>query len=87
MAIKRNYTCTNCASENIVKNGKRPNGQQKYHCKNCGVYRTIEPKVKYTEEKRQEIIKVYQERASMRGIKRIYGTARETLSGWLKKTS
>ena len=87
MTIKYVYTCTNCGSENIVKNGTRPDGQQKYHCKDCGVYRTLNPKVKYTEEKKQEIIRAYQERSSMRGIKRIYGTARETLSGWLKKRS
>ena len=85
MAITKVYRCTNCKSENIVKNGKNAYGQQMYHCKNCGVYRTLNPKVRYTEEKKQEIIRTYQERASMRGIQRIYGTCRETLCRWLKK--
>ena len=87
MAIIHIYKCTNCKSENIIKNGKRPDGQQKYHCKDCGIYRTLNPKVWYTEDKKQEIIRAYKERSSMRGIKRIYGTAVQTLSGWLKKRS
>ena len=33
--------CTNCKSENIVKNGKTKTGQQKYHCKDCKCYRTL----------------------------------------------
>ena len=44
------------------------------------------PKVKYTEERKEEIINTYHERASMRGIQRIFGTAPATLSGWLKKS-
>ena len=32
----------------------------------------------------EEIINAYHERASMRGIQRIYGTAPATLSNWLK---
>lgn len=44
------------------------------------------PKVKYTEERKEEIINTYHERASMRGIQRIFGTAPATLSNWLKKS-
>ena len=79
--------CTNCGSENIVKNGKRPNGQQKYHCKACAAYRTINPIVKYPEEKKEEILRAYQERSSMRGIRRIYGVSLPTFSNWLKKST
>jgi insertion element IS1 protein InsB len=85
MAIVREYTCRDCGSKNIVKNGKSKYGQQKYHCKDCNAYKVLEPKQKYTEERKDEIIRAYQERSSMRGIQRIYGTCRKTLSGWLKK--
>ena len=44
------------------------------------------PKVKYTEERKEEIINTYHERASMRGIQRIFGTAPATLNNWIKKS-
>jgi len=85
MTIVKTYQCRVCGSENILKNGKTPYGQQKYYCKDCKAHKILEPKQKYTEEKREEIIRAYQERGSMRGIQRIYGTCRDTLSDWLKK--
>jgi len=39
----------------------------------------------YTEERREEIIKAYQERSSMRGLTRTFGVARNTVKDWLKK--
>lgn len=85
MAIVKTYKCRACASENIVKNGKTKQGQQKYYCKDCKSHKLLELKPKYTEAKKEEIIRAYQERGSMRGIQRIYGTCRDTLSTWLKK--
>jgi len=38
-----------------------------------------------TEEKKELIINVYQERCSMRGIERTFGVLRRTLSAWLKE--
>ena len=34
--VTRIITCYHCDSENIVKNGKAPNGKQKYLCHECG---------------------------------------------------
>jgi transposase-like protein len=85
MGIVYEYTCRVCESKNIVKNGNTKYGQQKYHCKDCNAYKVLEPIQKYTEEKKEEIIRAYQERPSMRGIQRIYGTCREALANWLKK--
>jgi transposase-like protein len=45
----------------------------------------LEPKVAYSEERKSEILKAYEERPSMRGIERIFGVTRQTLSSWLKK--
>jgi len=78
------YKCTHCGSENIVKNGTC-NGQQKYHCKDCNCYRTLDPIVKYSEEKKDEILKAYEERASLRGVHRIFGVSVTALLGWIKK--
>ena len=87
MGIVKAYQCRVCGSENILKNGKTPYGQQKYYCKDCKSHKILEPKQKYTDEKREEIIKAYQERGSQRGIQRIFGVSRPTLSSWIKKVS
>jgi insertion element IS1 protein InsB len=83
MTIK--YKCRKCNSEKLQKNGKTPAGRQKFHCKNCNFYSTLEPFLKYTEEKKEEIIRAYQERSSLRGVQRIFGLSRTTLLDWLKK--
>ncbi len=78
-------SCTQCASTNIVKNGQDYKGSQKFHCHDCGAWGTLNPSVPYTQERQAEILRAYQERASMRGIQRIFGVARQTLARWLKQ--
>jgi len=77
--------CTKCQSESIVKNGKTKAGRQKYHCKACNAYGTLNPSVRYTPERKAEILRAYHERSSMRGIERTFGVARQTLAKWLKE--
>ncbi len=77
--------CTKCQSENIVKNGKTKAGRQKYHCKACGAYGTLNPSVEYTAERKAEILRAYHERSSLRGIERTFGVARQTVAKWLKE--
>jgi insertion element IS1 protein InsB len=79
--------CTKCQSENIVKNGKTKAGKQKYHCKACNAYGTLCPSVQYTPERKAEILRAYHERASLRGIERTFGVARQTVAKWLKEKS
>jgi transposase-like protein len=80
------YECTSCASTNIVKNGKNRYGKQQFKCKDCGKQAVLNPSEKYSEEQKAQILATYQERPSMRGIQRIYGVSRNTLSSWLKKS-
>jgi IS1 family transposase len=40
---------------------------------------------RYTPERKEEILRAYQERSSMRGIRRTFGVARKTLARWLKQ--
>lgn len=80
------YHCRKCGSPNIVKNGHNQCGNPQYHSKDCGAYRTLKPKQRYTPEEREQILKVYQERASMRAIQRVYGVSRSTLANWIKKS-
>lgn len=38
------YKCRECSSSNIIKNGTNRCGNAQYHCKDCGIYRVLEPK-------------------------------------------
>jgi transposase-like protein len=79
------YSCPNCKSENIIKNGHGENGKQKFYCKDCKKWGRLEASPRYSDERIEEIIRAYYERSSMRGIERIFHVSRHTLSKWLKK--
>ncbi len=85
MPIIKTYVCRKCNSDNIKKNGKNRYGSQQYYCKDCRASGVLEPKIRYTEERKEEILKAYQERSSMRGLERTFKVARQTVAGWLKK--
>ena len=76
--------CPYCGSEHLVKNGKDYKGDQKFHCHDCQTYGTLDATGRYSPERKEEILRAYQERSSMRGIRRIFGVARKTLARWLK---
>ena len=77
--------CTRCNSNNIVMNGFTSAGKQKYHCRDCSCYRTLKTTQLYTEERKEEILRSYKERSSLRGTRRIYGVAVSTILRWLEK--
>ena len=80
------HRCRKCGSQNIVNNGHNRSGSQQYLCKDCRAIGVLTPKPpKYSPERREEILRAYQERPSMRGIRRIFGVSRKTLAIWIKK--
>jgi transposase-like protein len=79
--------CQHCGSEDIVRNGKAPNGKQKYRCKMCKKQSRENPTPHaYSEERRDEILRAYEERSSLRGIERTFGVSRTSVLGWMKKS-
>lgn len=79
-------TCCHLGSENIVRNGMTSNGKQRFLCKDCAKRSRQDPQPNgYTEEQREEILRAYQERSSLRGLARTFGVSRNTVSSWLKK--
>ncbi len=40
----------------------------------------------YDEARKAEILRAYDERASLRGVSRIFGVSRHTITSWLKKS-
>ena len=81
------HVCSACGGKNIKKNGTAPNGKQKFHCNDCKFYGVLNPEPVYSEDKREEIIRAYQDRASLRGVARIFDVARQTVARWIKKKS
>ena len=41
----------------------------------------------YTQERKEEILRAYQERSSLRGLRRTFGVSPTTVIGWLKKVA
>jgi transposase-like protein len=77
--------CRHCGSYDLQKNGRNKNGQQKYHCKTCHFYGTLNTKEQERAEKWHLVEKLQLERLSQRAISRITGISRSTIIKKLKK--
>ena len=79
-------TCVYCGSDKLVRNGHSSNGKQRYKCRSCNRQSRDNPQPNgYTQERREEILRAYQERSSLRGIERTFKVSRNTVSSWLLK--
>jgi len=80
--------CRFCQNDQVVKNGRYKNGVQNHLCRACGKQFRENPKPrKHPPEFREMILKAYQERMSLRGIRRAFGVAPKTVIEWAKKNS
>ena len=78
--------CPHCGSEELKRNGHAPNGKQKYSCRACKRQSRENPiPHAYPEERREEILRAYEERSSLRGIERTFGVSRGSVIAWIKK--
>ena len=57
--------CYHCGSDNLVKNGHDPKGKQRYFCKDCKRASLDNPDYGYSEAKKEEVLRVYQERPEL----------------------
>jgi transposase-like protein len=79
--------CYHCGSEKVHKHGKTSNGKQRFKCRSCGRSLRENPQGNgYDEERKEEILRAYHERASLRDLTRVFGVSRNTVSSWLKKS-
>jgi transposase-like protein len=79
--------CPHCGSEEVVRNGRSPTGKQKYRCKACKRQSREHPTPHaYPEERREEILRAYEERSSLRGLERTFGVSRVSVIAWIKKS-
>lgn len=79
--------CPHCRSDALVRNGRSPNGKQKYLCRGCQRQCRANPSPHaYPEERREEILQAYEERSSLRGLERTFGISRNSVIAWIKKS-
>ena len=79
--------CRHCGQTALIKYGIAPNGKQKYRCSRCRRQSRENPQHPgYFPERREEILRAYQERSSLRGLERTFGVSRSTVIRWLKKS-
>ena len=79
--------CPNCKSDKLVRNGRAPNGKQRYFCRACKRSSRENPAPHgYSNERKEEILRAYEERSSLRGIERTFGVSRYSVATWLKKS-
>src|SRR6266542_4256150 len=84
--VTMRITCRHCGSPDLTKYGIAPNGKQKYRCRTCGRQSRENPgSASYAPERKEEILRAYQERRSLRGLERTFGVARSTVISWLKQ--
>ena len=78
--------CQHCQSERLVRNGLAPDGRQRYLCRDCDRRSREQPRSNaYTEQEREQILRAYDERSSLRGLSRTFGVSRNTVTSWIKK--
>jgi transposase-like protein len=75
-----------CGSLNLRKNGRTRTGQQKFHCKNCNAYGTLDTKARERHLRGEAVARLHLERLSQRAIARTTGMSRTTIAGIVKKS-
>ena len=78
-------TCRRCGSTDLRKNGRTTSGQQKFHCKECNFYGTLDTKDNERAQRWAMVEKLHLERLSLRAIARTVGMSRTTITTRLKK--
>ena len=77
--------CRHCESRNLVRNGLAADGRQRYLCRDCGQRSREQPRPNaYSEQEREQILRAYDERSSLRGLSRTFGVSRNTVTAWIK---
>ncbi len=71
--------CRRCQSTKLRKNGHTKDGLQKFHCKDCNFYSTLETQHDKRAEQHKMIEKLSAERNSIRSIARATGLNKDTV--------
>lgn len=79
--------CRYCGGSNTIRHGYTRKGKQRYRCRSCTRSFVQDPgSAAYDPARKQEILRAYHERTSLRGLSRVFGVSRNTVTRWLKKS-
>ena len=79
--------CRHCNSSITIRHGYTTKGKQRYRCRVCGRCFVQDPgTAAYDPARKEEILRAYHERTSLRGLSRVFGVSRNTVTRWLKKS-
>ena len=81
--------CPKCGRiENQIRQGYTEAGTQRCKCKECGITYALNPKRReYTEETREQAIKLYYSGVSGRGVGNLLNMNKSNVYNWIKKTT
>jgi transposase-like protein len=80
--------CKGCSSKELIKNGKTPEGIQRYKCKTCfGTFRSGDKRLKHNLSIRIKVIKMYLEGVGIRSIERLEGISNPLIIYWIRHFS
>lgn len=77
------HTCPRCGGVNLVKNGRDYKGTQKFRCNDCQRYGTLKEGGLRALAVRATVERAFTERVSLRGLARVFGVSRTTITRWL----
>jgi transposase-like protein len=80
--------CLHCEGTDLQKNGKSPEGTQRWYCKECEKYFRIEYRYNACKkEVKEKIIEMTLNSSGVRDIGRVLGISKDTVTSELKKNS
>ena len=86
MEKKEVKECPKCASKLYQNYGKNISGSQRVRCVDCGKTYTLNPKKKgYSQEIRDQAIKLHFAGASGRTVGKVMGMSKANVYNWAKK--
>ena len=62
------HWCPDCGSDQLKRNGCTGGGKQKYKCKACGRYGSLNPPQAYPQEVRDQVLSAYLEARAYAGL-------------------
>jgi transposase-like protein len=81
------HRCRRCGSTHLRKNDRTASGQQKFHCKVCNFYGTLDTKDQERAQRRATVEKLQRERLSQCAIAGTVGISRNTVAMILRKST
>ena len=82
------HRCPHCGGERLQKNGHAENKAQRAKCVDCQRTFILEPKgPRYDEKFKDQVPSAYQDKMSIRGLKRTFGVCYQTVVKWVGEKS